>query len=67
MSGHASHKGVNAKTPNQNSIIDPNPGSTPTEPDFSRDDQNVTPVNPAATERPEDQQSETQSQEQYQS
>ncbi len=53
MSGHASHKS-NAEKPNtnQNGLIDLNPGDTPTEPDFSRDDQDVTPTNPAALERP---------------
>ncbi|MGV0023616.1 hypothetical protein [Phormidesmis priestleyi] len=54
MSGHASHSGVNTKTTNQNGVIDANPGDTPTDVDYSRDDQEVTPVNPAATERPKD-------------
>ncbi|KAM3091798.1 hypothetical protein ACKFKG_23985 [Phormidesmis sp. 146-35] len=65
MSGHASHKGTNAKTTNQNGVIDADPGSTPTEADYSRDDQDVTPVNPAATERPKDQPSESQSEAQH--
>ncbi|BAU10142.1 hypothetical protein LEP3755_06220 [Leptolyngbya sp. NIES-3755] len=37
---------------NQNGEIDPNPGDTPTEADYTRDDQDVTPVNEAAFERP---------------
>lgn len=54
-SGAASHKGTSEKpNVNQNGSIDPNPGDTPTEPDFSRDDQDVTPVNPEALERPTD-------------
>ena len=64
-SGHASHKGVNTKTTNQNGVIDANPGDTPTEADYSRDDQEVTPVNPAATERPEDSSTENQTSEQH--
>ena len=56
MSGHASHKGSAAKpNNNQNGLIDPDPTGVPTEADYSRDDQDVTPVNPAAMERPEDQ------------
>lgn len=52
-SGSASHKSTSEKpNNNQNSLIDPNPGDTPTEEDYSRDDQDVTPVNSAATERP---------------
>jgi hypothetical protein len=54
-SGAASHKGSSEKpNTNQNSLIDPDPGDTPTEVDYSRDDQDVTPVNPAATERPKE-------------
>lgn len=63
MSGHASHSGVNPKTTNQNGVIDPNPGDTPTEPDFTRDDQDVTPTNPAATQRPDQESSNPQSKE----
>lgn len=37
---------------NQNGQIDPNPGDTPTEADYTRDDQDITPVNEAAFERP---------------
>jgi hypothetical protein len=48
-----SHRSSPTKTnTNQNSLIDANPGDTPTEPDYSRDDQDVTPVNEAALERP---------------
>jgi hypothetical protein len=55
-SGHASHKGNAAKlNTNQNGLIDPDPANVLTEVDYSRDDQDVTPVNPAAVERPQDQ------------
>ncbi len=55
-SGHASHKGNAAKpNTNQNGLIDPDPADTPTEADYSRDDQDVTPVNSAAMARPEEQ------------
>lgn len=37
---------------NQNGEIDLNPGDTPTEADYTRDDQDITPVNEAAFERP---------------
>jgi hypothetical protein len=48
-----SHKTSTIKSnTNQNDLTDPNPGDTPTEADFSRDDQDVTPVNEAAFERP---------------
>jgi hypothetical protein len=48
-----SHRSNPTKTnTNQNSLIDANPGDTPTEPDYSRDDQEITPVNEAALERP---------------
>lgn len=54
--GKANNKGNAAKpNTNQNSLIDTNPANVPTEADFSRDDQDVTPVNPAAMERPEEQ------------
>ncbi|MCY7322409.1 MAG: hypothetical protein LH660_11570 [Phormidesmis sp. CAN_BIN36] len=56
MSGHASHKGSSAKpNNNQNGLIDPDPIGVPTEADYSRNDQDVTPVNAAATERPKEQ------------
>ncbi|BAS59183.1 hypothetical protein LBWT_51520 [Leptolyngbya boryana IAM M-101] len=48
-----SHRSSPTKTnTNQNGLIDTNPGDTPTEPDYSRDDQEITPVNEAALERP---------------
>lgn len=51
-----SHRSSPTKTnTNQNGLIDANPGDIPTEPDFSRDDQDVTPVNEATFERPEEQ------------
>lgn len=55
MSGKATgNKGQYTKpNVNQNTNIDPNPGDTPTEVDYSRDDQDVTPVNPEAMERPD--------------
>lgn len=53
--GKANNKGNAAKpNTNQNGLIDTDPANVPTEADFSRDDQAVTPVNPAAMERPED-------------
>lgn len=53
-----SHRSSPTKTnTNQNSLIDANPGDTPTEPDYSRDDQDVTPVNEAALERPTEKES----------
>jgi hypothetical protein len=61
-SGSASHKSTSDKpNVNKNSVIDPNPGDTPTEPDYSRDDQDVTPVNPAALERPDTESSDAES------
>lgn len=54
--GKANNKGNAAKpNTNQNGLIDPDPANVPTEADYSRDDQDVTPVNPAAMERPQDQ------------
>ncbi|MCU0551741.1 MAG: hypothetical protein MUC48_20555 [Leptolyngbya sp. Prado105] len=48
-----SHRSSPTKTnTNQNGLIDADPGDTPTEPDYSRDDQEITPVNEAALERP---------------
>lgn len=55
-SGKANNKGNAAKlNTNQNGLIDLDPANVPTEADYSRDDQEVTPVNPAAMERPKDQ------------
>ena len=53
MAKSLSHK-TNSTKPNtnQNGSIDTNPGDTPTEVDYSRDDQDITPVNEAALERP---------------
>lgn len=53
-SGHVSHKGNATKNTNRNGLIDPDPANVPTEADYSRNDRDVTPVNSAATERPED-------------
>lgn len=60
MSGHASHKS-NAEKPNVNAngLINIDPGETPVEPDFTRDDQEVTPTNPEALERPTEPQPES--------
>ncbi len=53
MAKSFSHKTSPTKSnTNQNGLIDPNPGDTPTEADYTRDDQDVTPVNEAAFERP---------------
>ncbi|MBD2079134.1 hypothetical protein [Leptolyngbya sp. FACHB-17] len=50
-----SHRSSPTKTnTNQNGLIDADPGNTPTEPDFTRDDQDVTPVNEATFERPQE-------------
>ena len=55
-SGHANHKGSATKpNTNHNGLIDPDAANIPTEADYSRNDQDVTPVNLAAMERPEDQ------------
>lgn len=53
-----SHRSSPTKTnTNQNGLIDANPGDTPTEADYSRDDQDITPVNEAALERPTEKES----------
>ncbi len=53
MAKSLSHKTSPTKpNTNQNGEIDTNPGDTPTEVDYSRDDQEITPVNEAAFERP---------------
>ncbi|MGG6267834.1 hypothetical protein ACQ4M3_12130 [Leptolyngbya sp. AN03gr2] len=53
MAKSNSHKTSPTKpNTNQNGEIDLNPGDTPTEADYTRDDQDVTPVNEAAFERP---------------
>ncbi|NDJ16969.1 hypothetical protein [Myxacorys almedinensis] len=50
----ADRKGQHTKpNVNQNSNINPDPGDTPTEVDYSRDDQDITPANPNAMERPD--------------
>ncbi|MBD1843379.1 hypothetical protein H6F89_08185 [Cyanobacteria bacterium FACHB-63] len=55
MPDSLSHRSSPTKTnTNQNGLIDADPGDTPTEPDFSRDDQEVTPVNEATFERPQE-------------
>jgi hypothetical protein len=51
-SGSASHKSPSIKpNVNANGVSDADP-DTPTEIDYSRNDQDVTPANPAALERP---------------
>jgi hypothetical protein len=51
-SGSASHKSTSIKpNVNANGVSDPDP-DVPTEIDYSRDDQEVTPANPAVLERP---------------
>ncbi|MER3434554.1 MAG: hypothetical protein C4288_14300 [Leptolyngbya sp. ERB_1_1] len=53
MAKSFSHKTSPTKdNTNQNGLIDANPGDTPTEVDYTRDEQDVTPVNEAALERP---------------
>ena len=63
-SGAASHKGKSIK-PNVNANgtnINTSEPNLPTEADYSRDDQDVTPVNPAAMERPTEDTTETSTQ-----